>query len=141
MIRSVLAVVAGIITLTVTSFAIEAMADLLLRWIFPDALSNETAMNQNLPARLFMLAYSTLCIAAGGYVTAWVARRSEAHHALIMGVIQVALTAMAMIQFSDKAPLWFWIAGMALTAPAACGGGIIRAKLAKDSGLRRAPSR
>ena len=34
---------------------------------------------------------------------------------MIMGAIQMALTSLAMIEFHDKAPLWFWIAGIAVT--------------------------
>jgi hypothetical protein len=36
-----------------------------------------------------------------------------------MGAIQMALTALAMIEFRDKAPLWFRLAGIAVSVPAA----------------------
>jgi hypothetical protein len=134
MIRSILAIVAGIITLTITSFALESTANSVMRWIFPDAFPDQAALDQNLPARLFMFVYTTLCIAAGGYVTAWVARRSEARHAVIMGLVQVALTIMAMMQVYDRAPLWSWVAGMALMTPAAWAGGSLRAKKVKAGG-------
>jgi hypothetical protein len=55
MIRSVLAVLAGIVVLTVASFAIEAVADPLLLRTFPHALPNRAAMSHNLPATLFQL--------------------------------------------------------------------------------------
>ena len=45
---------------------------------------------------------------------------------MIMGAIQTMLTALAMIEFHDKAPLWFWIAGIVVTVPAAWCGGIFR---------------
>jgi hypothetical protein len=127
-IRSVLAVIAGIAVLTVTSFAIEWMTDPVLAGVFPDAQS-EGSTSHNGARRLIMFIYTTLCVAFGGYVTAWLARGSEARHAVIMGAIQMALTAMAMIEFHDKAPLWFWIVGIVVTVPAAWCGGIIRAKL------------
>ena len=73
MVRSILAVLAGIGVLTVTSFAIEAAADPLLMRMFPQALPDRIAINHNLPATLFGFAYTALCVAAGGYVTAWVA--------------------------------------------------------------------
>jgi len=50
MIRSVLAMVAGIAALTVTSFAIEALADPLLMRMFPQALPTRAAVGQNLVA-------------------------------------------------------------------------------------------
>jgi hypothetical protein len=63
MIRSVLAVLAGIIVLTVTSFAIEAVADPLMIRMFPEALPNQAALSHSLPASLVMFAYTALCIA------------------------------------------------------------------------------
>ena len=48
---------------------------------------------------------------------------------MIMGAIQMALTLLAMIEFHDKAPLWFWIAGIVVTVPAAWCGGILRVKV------------
>ncbi|HKV04244.1 MAG TPA: hypothetical protein VJO53_03935 [Candidatus Acidoferrales bacterium] len=128
MIRSVLAVLVGIAVLTITSFAIEAAADPLLMRMFPNALPNSAALSHNLPARLFMMAYTMICVAAGGYVTAWIARRSQVRHAVIMGAVQVVLTVWAMFTLPHQAPLWGWITGMALTVPAAWIGGVIRAK-------------
>jgi hypothetical protein len=127
-IRSVLAVIAGIAALTVTSFAIEWVTDPVLAGVFPDAQS-EGSTSHNAVRKLIMFVYSTLCVACGGYVSAWLARGSEVRHAVIMGVIQMALTLLAMIEFHDKAPLWFWIAGIAVTVPAAWCGGIFRVKV------------
>ena len=78
-----------------------------------------------------MFVYTTLCVACGGYVTAWLARGSEVRHAVVMGAIQMALTALAMIEFRHKAPVWFWIAGIAVTVPAAWCGGIFRVTWAR----------
>jgi hypothetical protein len=123
MIRSILAVLAGIVVLTIASFAIEAAADPLLLKMFPQALPNQAAISYNLPASLFMIGYTTLCVAAGGYVTARLARRSGMLHAVVMGVIQVGLTVWAMEAFADKAPLRNWVLTMALTVPATWSGG------------------
>ena len=71
MIRSVLAILAGIVVLTVTSFAIEAAVDPLLLHLFPRALPNRAAMSHNLPATLLQLAYTALCIAALIVPAAW----------------------------------------------------------------------
>lgn len=132
MIRSVLAVIAGLIMLTIVSFAIEAAADPLLIHLFPHALPDAAALAGNFPARLFMLAYTTVSIAVGGYVTAWIARRAQFAHAAIMGVIEVAFTLYVMIAapFSEArhAPRWGWIAAVILMIPAACLGAAIRAK-------------
>jgi hypothetical protein len=126
--RSVLAVLAGIVVLTAASFAIEALANPLIMRAFPHTLQNEAALNQNVPVKLFTIAYSTLCVVAGGYAAATIARRFPVRHAVIMGVIQVALTLAAMLKFYGHAYLWVWIAGIALTVPAAAWGGAIRAR-------------
>src|SRR5690348_16254315 len=132
MIRSALAILAGIVTLTITSFAIEAAADPLMMRLFPHALPNRAAISHNLPATIFLFAYTALCVAAGGYVTAWLARRSAVLHSLLMGVVQVALTVLAMMSSSvrDAAPLRNWIATLLFTIPAAWCGGLLRSKQA-----------
>jgi hypothetical protein len=133
MIRSILAVLAGIAALTITSFAIEAVADPLLLRMFPQALPNRSAMSHNLPATLFQLSYTAVCIAAGGYVTGWLARRREVSHALIMGAIQVALTVWAMISLPGEAPLRNWIMGLVMIVPASwCGGIAAQWRFAKN---------
>jgi hypothetical protein len=128
MLRSALAVFAGIVVLTITSFAMEAIADPLLTSLFPQSLPNHAAINRSLLASLFSLTCTLLCIAAGGYVTAWLARRSPVRHAIIMGAIEVAFTVWAMISFPEQAPLRNWILTMIATVPAAWCGGAIRAK-------------
>ncbi len=127
MIRSVLAVLAGIAALTVTSFAIEAAANALMMRMFPHALPNRAAISQSLPASLFLFGYTALCVACGGYVTAWIVKRSPVRHALIMGVLQVALTVWAMLCLLPKEePLGTWLAAILLTVPCAWVGGRLR---------------
>jgi hypothetical protein len=144
MIRSALAILAGIVTLTITSFAIEAAADPLMTRLFPHTLPNRAAISHNLPAALFLFAYTALCVAAGGYVTAWIARRSPMLHAALMGAAQVALTVWAMMSPSlrNEAPLRNWIGALVFTIPAAWCGGLLRAKqTAKQSPTQEAPRR
>jgi hypothetical protein len=144
MIRSTLAILAGIVTLTITSFAIEATADPLMMRLFPHALPNRAAISHSLPATIFLLAYTALCVAAGGYVTSWLARRSPVFHSLLMGAVQFALTVWAMMSLSlrNEAPLRNWIGALVFTFPAALCGGLFRAKqIAKKNALREAQQR
>jgi hypothetical protein len=144
MIRSTLAILAGIVTLTITSFAIEAAADPLMMRLFPRALPNRAAISHSLPATIFLLAYTALCVAAGGYVTAWLARRSPVFHSLLMGAVQFALTVWAMMSLSlrNEAPLRNWIGALVFTFPAAWCGGLLRAKqIAKKNAPREDPQR
>jgi hypothetical protein len=128
MIRSVLSVLAGIVVLTVTSFAIEAGVDPLLARIFPNALPDHAAITHNLPASMFMFFYTSLCVVAGGYVTGYLARRRPAVHAVVMGAVQDALTVWAMVSLPDVAPLRNWIVAILLAIPTAWLGGFLRAK-------------
>jgi hypothetical protein len=125
MIRSVLAIFAGIVVLTIVSFAIEAVANPLTLQVVPDALSDTAPLSHSLPARLFMMAYTMFSIALGGYVTAWIARRAQALHGVIMGAIVFVLTVWEMFRLPHQAPLWSWITGMILIIPAAWFGAAI----------------
>jgi hypothetical protein len=127
-IRSICAVLAGIVVLTVASFAIEAVVNPLLLRLFPRALPNPAAIAFNPYASLVTLVYTSLCIVAGGYVTAWIANRAPIQHAIIMGVVEALLTVMAMLHFRGMAPLRNWIATLILTIPVASLGGVLRAR-------------
>ena len=126
--RSILAVLAGIVTLTIASFAIEAVADPLMIRLFPHALPNASAIAFNPLAGLVTMLYTSLCVAAGGYVTAWLARRAPVQHAVMMGAVEVALTVAAMLRFGKMAPMRSWIATIILTIPFAWLGGALRAR-------------
>jgi hypothetical protein len=134
MMRSVLAVIAGIAALTAASFAIEAAVDPLLMHAFPQALPNRAALSYNLPASILLFAYTGLCIVAGGYVTAWIARRAPIWHAVAMGLVQEALTVWAMAALGDVAPRRNWIVTLIVTIPLAACGGILRAKQSEKRG-------
>ena len=135
MIRSILAVVAGIVTLTTASFAIEAAVNPLLMKLFPHALPNEDALNHNPAVKLITFGYTALCIAVGGFVTAWIARKSKVIHAVVMGVIQAGLTTYVMIEKPNLAPRWAWLLGIVMTVPMAWLGAALlvwRSKLQAD---------
>jgi hypothetical protein len=86
MLRGILAILAGLIVILVTSFGIEAAVTPLLLRMFPAALPNEAAMSHNLPVWLFTFSYTFLCVVAGGYVTARLAPHHNVRHALILGI-------------------------------------------------------
>ena len=135
MVRSVLAVLAGLVALTIVSFGIEAAADPLMMRMFPKALPDAAALAGSLPARLFMTAYTTFAIAVGGYVTAWIARRSKITHAVVMGAIEVAFTlyVMAAMPFVEAHPMprWLGVVGSLLVVPAAWVGAVVRERKEK----------
>jgi hypothetical protein len=123
MIRSVLSILAGLAVIMVFSFGIEAAANPLLMRMFPGALPDEAALSRNPLVWAFTFTYTFFCVVAGGYVTARFAARSAVRQAVILGLLQSALTIPAMLAYEDKAPLWGWILSMVMVIPAAwCGG-------------------
>ena len=132
MFRSLLSVLAGIVVLTAASFAIEAAVDFLL----PRPLS------ANGWARTLTYAYGTLCVTAGGYVTARIARHSPVRHAMAMGLVQAGLTVLAMFSpEANHASRLQWILIAACSIPAAGLGGILYRGVRSRERLAKAPAR
>lgn len=130
MIRSVLAILAGVATLTAISFGIEAIADpLLMRW-FPASLPTRAALSHSIPVVLFGLVYGALSIAAGGYVAARVARRAPILHAALLGGVQTLLTVWAIIAIGNHAPMVNWVVTLIITFPSSLLGGWVFARSA-----------
>ena len=126
MVRSVLSVLAGIAVLTLVSFAMEAALDPLLLRAFPEALPGPEALSSNQWFRAVTFAYGLMCVAAGGYVAARVARRLPIMHAAAMGIIQASLTIMAMLStVGNHASRLQWIVTTILSILAALVGGVV----------------
>ena len=110
--------------LTALSFAIEAVVNPLLLRIFPQALPGPEALSTNPWVRALTFSYGFVCVAAGGYVAARVARRLPLRHAATMGVIQAVLTIVAMLSpAGNHASRRQWIVIAVLSVPAALAGG------------------
>ncbi|HXS28902.1 MAG TPA: hypothetical protein VN730_14655 [Steroidobacteraceae bacterium] len=136
MIRSLLAILAGVATLTAISFGIEAIADPLLMALFPVALPRRSALSHNLPATLFGFVYGSLSVAAGGYVTGWIAARAPVLHSAVMGGVQILLTIWAAAAMWNHSPAINWIVTLIVTMPAALLGGWLFAHTAGRQVLR-----
>lgn len=119
MLRSAMAVIAGILVLTVSSFAIEA---LMATWVGPGGSSG------NAFGSAAMTTYTLLCVVVGGYVTARVARRAPRGHAAVMGAIELLFTMGAMVQLGQTGRIAAWLPGILLMMPAALAGAMIRAR-------------
>ncbi|MGH8216998.1 MAG: hypothetical protein ACREUT_00295 [Steroidobacteraceae bacterium] len=140
MLRSVLAILAGVATLTAISFGIEAIANPLLMRLFPASLPTQFALSHSLPVKLFGFAYGALSIAAGGYIAAWIGGRAPILHAAILGGVQSLLTVWAMIAMWNHAPAINWIVALAMTFPACLLGGWLFARRAGRQVLDSAAS-
>jgi hypothetical protein len=129
MMKSVLGVLAGLVVFSVALFAMDGAATALMMRIAPDTVANGSVIDHSDVTRVLWLIWETSCMAAAGYVSAWIASRTAVRDATIMGVIQMAMTIWALVAVRDAdQPLWFWIAGIVLMVPAAWYGGWLRAK-------------
>jgi hypothetical protein len=142
MFRSVLSVLAGIVVLTIASFAIEAAVDSLLLWMFPQALSGPAALSSNHWVKALTFAYGLTCVAAGGYVAARISRRLPIQHALVMGIVQAGLTIVAMFSpEANHASRLQWITTAVLSIPSAVAGGAFYRRGEHGQELEKASAR
>lgn len=141
MVRSVLSILAGIAVLTIASFAIEAALNPLLLRAFPEAVPGPEALSSHPWVRAVTFAYGLVCVAAGGYVAARVARRLPIKHATAMGIIQAGLTIMAMLSpVGNHASRLQWIITSILSIPAALVGGVVYKRREPNDRLEKAPA-
>jgi hypothetical protein len=142
MLRSMLAVLAGIAVLTAASFAIEAAVNALLLRAFPEALPGPAALSSNPWVKTLTFAYGLLCVAAGGYTAARVARRLPVQHAAALGIVQAGLTILAMLSpVANHASHLQWIIIAIVSIPAALAGGIVYRSRTRDERLEKAAAR
>ena len=79
-----------------------------------------------LPYFLVSLPVALVCTAIGGYVAGHLAAGEELNNAFVMGVAS-AVTSLV-FTIGATVPLWYLAASIALTVPAALGGGYVRAR-------------
>jgi hypothetical protein len=123
-VRSIVSVLAGFITLSVSLYAMQAISTVILSRIDPNLPTTVSIVNYSLGTRLFWLAWETLSMGAAGFVTARLAASSHLQHAMVMGGIQAVVTLWAMLTVPSDEPLWFWLTGIVLMIPAAWLGGV-----------------
>ena len=127
MLRSILAVIAGVVVWMVTAFG----TDMIVFRLFPQFVDSATRRVDNVPLLFLMLAYCLAYSVLGGYVTGTIARRREVPHAFVLGLLQLAMGTAATVANWETAPAWFHLALLALLVPANVAGGQWRA-VSKD---------
>jgi hypothetical protein len=78
---------------------------------------------------LLLLVCMALSISLAGYLTAWTARRAELRHGAALGVVLVVV-AMIHLDYHAEDPLWYRLALVAVSLPAAAIGGYLRGRAA-----------
>jgi hypothetical protein len=129
MIRSVLAVLAGLVGFSIALLAMDSAATPLMNAIYPDRPAVASVIELSNVTRVLWLLWETASLTVAGYITAWLAPRFEVRHAVVLGALQALMTVWAMFAIRDQSlPMWFWLAGILLMVPAAWLGGRIRVK-------------
>jgi hypothetical protein len=118
--RSFLAILAGFATMAVlVTVATAAITKSLPRLIGqPDH-----------PRRRYLLmnlVYSAAFAAAGGYVTAIVAKADPLRNVLMLAIVILLLSALSALQLRGKQPVLYQLALIVLTPIAALAGGLLR---------------
>jgi hypothetical protein len=125
-VRSVAAVLAGFVTLSVLLYAMQSAGTALLLRLHPELPATASIVNHSMATRAFWLVWETIGMVAAGYVTARLASSSQIAHAIVMGAIQAIVTLWAMVSINSNEPTWFWLTGIAMMVPAAWFGGRFR---------------
>lgn len=128
-IRSVLAILAGVITWMVLAFS----TDLLMTQVFPDRFVYGEPV-EHPPILILLATYSLGYAVVAGVVTGRLARRRPVRHALALGIVQLALVGTATYLQVNVAPVWYHVLILSLTVPAHVLGGWLWARRSADEG-------
>lgn len=122
MLRSVLAVLAGVVLWS----AFWLPFNLGMQAAFPDIVDPERYLG-HVPMLLVFIVASFLFSVAAGYVAAWAARVKPVQHALVLGVVQLAIGIGFEVSYWDMLPVWYHLVFLALLIPGNLIGGMLRA--------------
>ena len=118
LLRSILAVLVGIVVCVVLIVGIEAIGYLLYPGIDPD--NPETIPTGALLLVVTAYLVGTFC---GAWLAAGLAGRAPMMHALVIGVLFLGASVPNLIRHRDVHPPWFVVACLGLFVPAALVGG------------------
>ena len=131
MLRSVGSVLAGVVTLVISSFAIEFIVDAILLRTFAASFPDKQALATSNPVMALTVGYTVLCAGLAGWVTGRLAGKSEIRHAVALAAVQEILTVLAIIAHVAPAPNWVWACNLTLVPLAMAMGGKWRATQAR----------
>ena len=82
--RSVLAVLAGIVAMSLVAFAIEIPLRALTLRLFSQSFPDQAALDSNVGWMVSQSLYTVPALMLGGYIAAWLAPRRGFAHAIAM---------------------------------------------------------
>lgn len=119
LLRSVGAVLAGLIFIAVSSF----VTDGALHWVGILPVPSEVKFESR--HALLALSYHLFYVLLGAFLVAWLAPSRPLAHALALGVLGVAVSTLGLIAIvmNDLAPAWYGWALVMLSLPVTWAGG------------------
>jgi hypothetical protein len=127
-VRSVLAVLAGIVAMSAVSFAIEIPLRMLTLRLFSSSFPDRATLDTSLGWMVSQSLYTVPAAILGGYVAAWVASRREVAHAVAMAIVQELLILALMFNPPHPVPPWLWAVALIVTPAAIICGGYLRSR-------------
>jgi len=121
--RAFLALAAGFAAITLLGL----LNDSVLRRYARDWVAQEGRPSPS--AAFVQIGSAFLIAAAGGYVTASIARGNSLVHVLALGLVVLALSALSALQAKGKQPVWFQLALLAIAPLGVLAGGLIRLRV------------
>lgn len=122
--RSVFAVFAGVVVMTVIAFAIEIPIRSYAIRFYPDATALDTSVAWMVSQWIYMFP----ALMVGGYVAAKLAASHPFRHSVAMASVQVLLTVALIFAPPHPVPPWIWALTLVVTPVAICLGGRIASK-------------
>lgn len=119
--RSILAVVAGAVLWT----ALWIPFNLGMQAAFPAIIDPERYLG-HLPVLLCYVAMSFVFSIAAGYLTALVAQTKPVQHAVVLGLLQLALGIGFELSYWALLPVWYHVVFLVLLLPGNVLGGMLR---------------
>lgn len=121
MLRSVLSVIAGVVAWS----ALWIPFSLGMQAAFPDIIDPEQYLGHVPILSSYIVASFGFSVLAG-YVTALAARTKPVHHALALGVVQLAIGIGFEVSYWALLPVWYHLVFLALLIPGNVWGGKLR---------------
>jgi|SRR5271157_111458 len=118
--RSILAIVAGVVTIAVLAGASDSVTGMVAKGAI-----DAHGFSDNPKVLLAMLVYMTVFSGLGGWVTGRIAQRSDLRDVWILAALQFVMTLAANVALYDRRLVWFYAAGLVLTIRAIVAGGRI----------------
>jgi len=135
-IRSVLAVLAGIVAMSIVAFAIEIPLRLLTLRLFSENFPDQAALDSNIVWMLSQSLYTVPALVLGGYACAWLAPRRGLAHAIAMAIVQELLIVALIFKPPHPVPPWMWAITLLVTPAAIILGGYLRSRSKSAAGER-----